>query len=412
MLQTHRATADGPGARVHRGSRAGGHAMMTTRERIRVALRGGMPDRIPWAPRWELWFNAVSRDGRLPDRYRGWHMFDVARDLGLGIKGINTPFYRFRRSGYEVQSEQRREPEGQYTITRYTTPLGEVQQVHFVTASLHAQGIGGRIHEPYIKRQQDYDVVRYIVEHTRPVAAYDTADEQLRAIGDDGFAFGPLLSCPMHRFMREWTTYEQSYLELFDYPNEVERLVEAIEAQEWELIRLAIESPLEMFGLDGNYDAELTPPPFYRRYFLPFHQRATQALHAGGKIVSTHVDGDNSGLLELIKQSGFDVGEAWTPAPMTPLTTADARRVWGSQISFWGGLATTILSESCPEREFERWFARLLLDVAPGNGLALGTGDNIPTDSSGERIARVTQHAEQDGALPLDVPALEALAAE
>lgn len=386
--------------------------MTTTRQRIETALRGGMPDRIPFAPRWELFFNAVSKDGRLPDKYRGWDIFEVARDQGFGIKSNHAPFYTSELNDVEVTHVRHVSPEGITTTTRYTTPLGSIQRVHFVTPELAAQNVGGRTIEQFIKEPKDYAVARYVVEHTKLTPAYDKSEAILHQIGDDGLPFGALISCPYHRFMREWTSYEESYYELHDHPKEVASLVEAIEAQEWEMIRIACESPLEFFEIDGNYDYELTPPPLYKKYFLPFHQKAVEKLHQHGKVVLSHCDGDNHGLLELIKESGFDVAEAWTPAPMTPVTTAEARKVWGDQISFWGGLATTILSESCPEREFDRWFARLLLDVAPGHGLVLGTGDNIPTDSSWERIKHVVEMVEEYGKLPLDVDRLRALAGD
>ena len=60
---------------------------MNYRERIYAAIRGLPVDHLPWAPRWELFYNAALLDGRMPDRYKDWSFFDVTRDLGMGIKG-------------------------------------------------------------------------------------------------------------------------------------------------------------------------------------------------------------------------------------------------------------------------------------------------------------------------------------
>ena len=386
--------------------------MTTTKQRILTALRGGMPDHLPWAPRWELWFDAVSRDGRLPEKYRGWHIFDVARDLGLGIKGNRAPLYRTEMTDVQVVVRERRTPRGREEITEYRTPKGDIGKVYFVPPELEAQGVAGRVSEPVIKTVRDYDIACFVVEHTRIIPTYDELETYTKLVGDDGLAFPNLGSCPMHRFMREFTTYEQSYYEMYDHPNEVDRLVQVLEEQEWEIVRIALEAPIETAEIDGNYDAELTPPPLYRKHFVPFLKRVADAFHARGKLLMTHVDGDNSGLLELIKETGFDIGEAWTPAPMTPVTTAEARRVWGGQISIWGGLPTTVLTASFPEREFDRYFAQLLLEIAPGNGFVLGTGDNIPTDSSWERINHITELVAEFGKLPVDVERLRALTEE
>ena len=49
--------------------------MMTHRQRLLNAVRGDMPDHIPYAPRIDLWFNANSLNGILPQRHH-----DKARD--------------------------------------------------------------------------------------------------------------------------------------------------------------------------------------------------------------------------------------------------------------------------------------------------------------------------------------------
>ena len=39
---------------------------MTHKERILAACRGEVPDRIPWIPRLDLWYNAHQRAATLP----------------------------------------------------------------------------------------------------------------------------------------------------------------------------------------------------------------------------------------------------------------------------------------------------------------------------------------------------------
>lgn len=64
---------------------------MTHRERIWAAIRREPMDRIPWASRWELWYQAARLDGRLPEKYRGASFFHPTRALGMGIKGNRGP---------------------------------------------------------------------------------------------------------------------------------------------------------------------------------------------------------------------------------------------------------------------------------------------------------------------------------
>ena len=44
---------------------------MTRKDRMLAAIRGEPTDRIPWAPRLDLWYRANRRAGTLPPQYAG-----------------------------------------------------------------------------------------------------------------------------------------------------------------------------------------------------------------------------------------------------------------------------------------------------------------------------------------------------
>ncbi|MHB0875854.1 MAG: uroporphyrinogen decarboxylase family protein [Anaerolineae bacterium] len=358
---------------------------MTNRERILAALRFGVVDAVPWAPRWELWFNAASRDGRLPERYRGWPIHDVARDLGMGIKGYGLK--PFAEDTGCVPA--RRWLDGDDSVLEYATPFGTLTQVTRNTAELAAAGVRGRVMKEFISDRADYDAAMYVVEHTRLVPRHEQVAADLAGIGDDGVGLAFLGHAPAHLVMREWTGYEGFYYQLQDNGPQVERLIQALDEQQQQLVQIAVDSPARVMEFDGNYDGWLTPPPVYRRYFLPAHRRMTDACHAAGKIVASHCDGRNDGLLDLILESGFDVAEAFTPPPMTNIGVGAARAAWGRRVTIWGGLAATAFTQQFSEEEFDAHVWQTLSETGDGRGLALGTGDNVPTDGSLERIIRV-----------------------
>ena len=370
---------------------------MTHRERIWAAIRGEPMDRIPWIPRWELWYEAAKRDGRLPERYRDCSFFDITRELGVGIKGNRGPLYRSELCGVEVRVRTK----GHETLTEYETPVGTVSTRFLITPDLEQQGVRGRELGHLIERREDYGSVLFMVEHTRltPTPKAFLAYED--SIGEDGVAMAEAGDCPAHRIMREFTGYQNFYYELCDHPHQIEELLEALTEQGDQILRFAVESPAQIIRHDGNYDAQLTPPPIYEKYFLDWFQHFTGALHAAGKVVCTHTDGHNDGLMELILESGFDIAEAFTPPPMTHIGVAKARALWGNCITIWGGIASTLMSVSVPEEEFEAHVRQVLDEAAPGDHFILGTGDNVPTDSSLERIQRVTELVEELGTYPL-----------
>ncbi len=358
---------------------------MTGRERILAALQWQPVDRVPWAPRWELWFNAASRDGRLPRRYLGRSMYDVARDLGMSLKGYGVRPYREEVVGLELHTVTR----GDEVLRRYDTPFGAITQIERRTEELVRAEVRGRVMKEWITEDADYDAALYLVEHTRIVDQHCEVEAELRSLGDDGVLLAFLRHAPAHTVMREFTGYEGFYYQLQDNYDRLHQLIAAIEEQQREVEQIGLESPAQVLEYDGNYDGGLTPPAIYERYFLPAHQRLTEAAHKAGKLVATHVDGRNDGLLGLIRQSGFDIGEAFTPPPMTNLGIAESRKVWGRQMSVWGGLAATAFTPLFTEEEFEA-HVYWTLDEGQG-GLVLGTGDNVPTDGLLERMRRVPE---------------------
>ncbi len=57
---------------------------MTDRERIISVLDGHLPDRIPWIPRLQLWYEARIRTESMPDDWVDYSLSDVEIALRAG----------------------------------------------------------------------------------------------------------------------------------------------------------------------------------------------------------------------------------------------------------------------------------------------------------------------------------------
>ena len=375
---------------------------MNYRERIYAAIRGLPVDHLPWAPRWELFYNAAVLDGRLPDRYKGWSFFDVTRDLGMGIKGNRGTLFRLVMDGVEVRTRT----EGIDEITEYDTPHGTVRTVFRMPHELQEEGVRGLEVEYLIKGADDYDPVFYMLDHTKVVPAFEEWDAYERSIGNDGLGYPQAGPCPFHKVQREYTGYQQSYLEVVDNLPQVERLCEMLQVQFDQIADICAASPALAVEADGNYDISLHPPAFFDRWLQKPLKRFADKMHAAGKVFLTHVDGQTEGLLERVVSIGTDIAEAWSPYPQTTITTADALKVWRGKVGIWGGLPTPVLRESYPADQFEAHFLQFLREIAPGDKVVIGTGDNFPTDSSWERVRQATRLVEEYGKYPVDPGAL------
>ena len=264
------------------------------------------------------------------------------------------------------------------------------------TEELEAAGVRGRVMKEFVTDRDDYDAALYLVEHTRLLPRHDEIAAQLARIGEDGVVLAFVGHAPAHLVMREWTGYEGFYYQLQDNGPQVERLIAALDEQQRQVVQIAA-------GLPGAGDrvrrqlrwladaAAGLPAATSSRP----HRRLVDACHAAGKIVASHCDGRNDGLLGLIAESGFDVAEAFTPPPMTNIGVGHGARRLGR--AAWPSGAAWRPPPSRPmfsEDEFDAHVWQTL-DESDGRGLALGTGDNVPTDGSLERVRRVGRLVER-----------------
>jgi len=370
---------------------------MTHRERMLAVLERRPPDRIPWMPRLEIWYEAARRRGTLPERYRDLSLREIQRTFGVGDPGRGGSVLVEEMKGVEVTVA---ESDGGI-LTRYRTPVGSVSTLARQSGVLAQAGIGGLQTEHMIKDVEDYRVVEYLVEHTKARPEYGSYLRYEAEIGEDGVPMVALGDCPMGTVLRDYIGWNRAFLELADHRTEVERLCQVVREHMREKVRLAAASPARLFLLGVHFHSQMTPPPLFRRYLLSDCQEFAEELHRAGKLMACHADADASLLLALIEEAGYDMAECFVTAPMVECTLEQARQVWGDRVIIWGGIPSVILQEPYDDEYFDSYLRNVLATVAPGDAFILGVADNVMPEAKIERIARVTQMVEELGEYPL-----------
>jgi hypothetical protein len=302
-----------------------------------AAMRGQPVAHIPFIARMDLWYSFHRNGGTLPPPYENASLWDVQRDLGVGIFGFGAwgvPFYRLVHHDVEVTTEI----ESGLTTTQYHTPYGTLTCRDRMSKELKdAAGTGARIEYPF-KSPKDYDALRFLVEHTEVVENFDAYGEFVDAIGSDGLATPYSGHLPAHQLMIFHMGYQTFYYELHDRPDRVKALIQALTEQQRHILNLAADCPAQAIEVGGNYDEQMTPPHIFDTFFAPFYREARKILSRGDKILVVHGDGEMKTLLEKLMTCGVQVIEALTPKPMTSIDVAATRRLWGDQVAMWGGI--------------------------------------------------------------------------
>jgi hypothetical protein len=383
------------------------------KERFEAVLRGEMPDRVPWVARMALWYTYHKPKGSLPEKYRDWELWDIQRDLGVGIMG-RTRLYRKSMNGVEVRSHV----DGSEAVTEYVTPVGTVTTKHTIRQDLAVEVETGEIRtgevgftrydymypaEHMIKGPDDYRVVEYIIENTEVIPAYEDYLSVAERVGNDGVALALTDRVPIQDVILHFIGLDRVFFELYDRPAQVEQLLRVLTDFHREKIwPVCLDAPATFIEAGANLSGMVTSPTLFERYFAPYCRQFSEALHSRGKLLGTHFDGEPAPLLKLVPESGLDVVEAFTPAPMTAATVGEARSVFGDDVIIWGGIPSNIL---CPvamdEERFEAQLEGIFGEIAPGRNFILGVGDNVMPEASLDRVRKVREAVERLGRLPI-----------
>ena len=136
----------------------------------------------------------------------------------------------------------------------------------------------------------------------------------------------------------------------------------------------------------------------FREHVLPHWGQVADALHRGGKLLGCHLDANNRLWAQEVAASPLDWIEAFTPAPDTDMTMADARRLWPGKVQFINFPSSVHLQSAATIAATTR---QLLREAAPGDRFVIGITENVPECRWRESFAAIMDTLDECGRLPL-----------
>ena len=407
----------------------------THKARVLAALRGELVDRLPYVPRLDLWYLANSTAGTLPKQYVGLPMNEIARAEGWAFyhrfcdnqldpafqplylhRGINV--YYSRDTVFDIVLPKDVEVQvhraGARTRVEYHTPLGMVSTITHYDRDSQRHGITSpAVVEHLIKTPRDYAPAGYLFEHMNVVPNFArfnrwAADE----MGDNGVpvCVGSYVASPFHWIQHDLCDATQFFIHYNDHYAEMRELAERIAPLQEKMLGILCDSPAEVVWWGANFDDMLTFPPYFAQEIQPWIGKAARALGSAGKLVLCHTDGENRGLMDLIRDSGMHIAESFCPAPMTKVSLAEYYRHWSGRLTLFGGIPSTVVMPGTSEADFEAYMDELFRVVAPGQRIVVGIADEVPPSAVFSRLQRIGERIEREGRLPLQAGAFRPMA--
>jgi len=115
-------------------------------------------------------------------------------------------------------------------------------------------------------------------------------------------------------------------------------------------------------------------PRMFREYLFPCLKRLGDAVHAKGKYLVKHCDGNLWSLLDMFIEAGVDGWQGIQPA--IGMTLPELQERYGGRLCFWGGVDNDTLVAGTPDEVREQ--VRVACQSAPASGgLVLTCGNSV-----------------------------------
>jgi len=366
-----------------------------TRRELNLAIFEGRAEGVLWQPRLETWIHHHRTCGTLPERFRGKSDLEIYDELRCSVRYAASAGIERHEDRDDIVRITEEHPDK--TVFRVRTPLGELTTVY--RDIWHGgRRVNHRIERFPVQTPEDLRVATDLVERQRFRANREAFERAARAVGHRAEPTVFLSSSGFTDLIKFWAGLENTFYLLADHPAEVEAFLEACDRRDDRLLDAALGLPCRIFNLGDHATNEFTPPPILERYLLPRWQRIADRLHAAGRFVHTHWDGNSRLMLPYLKETGLDGVEALTPAPMGDMTLEEIKAAVGERMVVLDLLRAIDFLPGFPTEELLE-FARRAIDLfAPR--LILGISDEISQVGEIEKVEAVAELVDKLSGLP------------
>jgi hypothetical protein len=365
---------------------SGKSTTLSPRERVQVALRGGLGDRVPLTIYW-LMFPRGDTEREL-------------RNAGVTIVE-RVPLFQVEHPRVEVLSREYQEGGVPHLRKELHTPRGSVYATYRRESGY---GTSWWQLDYFVKKPEDYAVLEFYLEDRTYQPSFEGYTEAVRRYGEDGYVVGNSEYSPMNMLIYELLGMERFCLDLADRPEKVLGLYEVLKAKQRRMFEICADSPAELILYCGNISQEVVGPDRFRLYFLPCLNEFAVLLHQRGKLAGCHLDARMAILVQAVGESSLDVIEAFTPTPTCDLSVAEARQAWPGKV-LWINFPSSVHLESNERIRAE--LQRILSEAIPGDRFLVGITEDIPETAWRRSLRILNEGLSRLGVLPLTAERFE-----
>ena len=331
---------------------------MTPRERVLRVLHGQRVDRVPFTV-YECMIPQCAAEREM-------------RNRGLCIVNRSSGVLAAHRPNVKVTTTTYNEGAIRLVRTVYETPAGALRCV------MQPAGFTSWYKEYPFKSPDDYRALLFLIRDERYEADYAPFAAAQEAIGEDAILRAGIALEPLQQLISGgWLSPEDFCVEWMDRRDEILKLYDALAAKHREVYPIVAASPASHANYGGNVVPEIIGVENFRRYYLPHYNEAAEIFHRHGKFLGCHFDANCRALAEDIAGSGLDYIEAFTPAPGSDMTLAQARAAWPGKVLWLNFPSALHLSGDATVTKATE---EMLSEMESPDGVIMGVTEDMPPD--------------------------------
>ena len=382
---------------------------MTGRERMLTAFRRGKADTVPVSPDISAMvpvrlsgrpFDEIFLDG-LP--HNGYASASVAQAYVDAVKYYGMDGWYIYGSMREISPEDRPHwqtrlehlPEGgqmKYQVAQ--TPYGELTQ-----KILYPIGEPPWEEEKPVKDlHRDWPKLRAMMGEDGNWCWEKTFSDRDR-IGELG-VYSVAIGIPQDWwFFQRDGGYNVMFYDYADDPAYIDEIFEFYNRYALARVEAACQAGADEIMLGGSASSlSVSSPRNFRKYDLPFIQKAADVCRKYGVFSHLHVCGRSRKVVEMIcEETNVDVMEPLEEPPGGDVDIAEIKKRYGSKICMKGNINTFEFMLRATPEQVEEKAKRLIDECAADGGFILSTGDQCGRDTPDANLFKLVEVARTYG---------------
>jgi hypothetical protein len=367
---------------------------MRPKDRVKAVYEGKTPDQVPLMLDLSHWYKKnynifFDLDGFTNIDQK---LVELHKKCGAIIYIETGSHFDVFFEDESVQSRTWTDDAGVYH-TKITTPLGMISEERVFSSESYSY----HIQKWLVQNIKDLVVLEYAMKRRTVRLRFDRYKAWADAAGDLGYLYTFLSYSGLGFLISRYMGVENTIMAIYDYPDEIQRFINTVNETNLQILDDIITGPFNVLIVGDNHDSSVQSPNIFKKYTFDYYQEIARRIHAHGKYLAVHVDGEMKGLLSLMAECGVDCIDAATPAPMFSLTPMQARQEAGNDLILSGGIPANVFGSTATDDEFVETVKRWLDTRMQSSRLILAAGDQVPTDAPWQRIEMLAELVEQFG---------------